>query len=38
LDGNSIVYVVPIELLRALEGFARKGKGEDKEEPEKKKK
>jgi len=36
LDGNSVIYVVPIELLRALEGFAKKG--EDKEESEKKKK
>jgi regulator of protease activity HflC (stomatin/prohibitin superfamily) len=36
LDGNSIVYIIPIELLRALEGFAKKG--EDKEESEKKKK
>jgi len=28
LDGNSVVYVVPIELLRALEGFAQKANEE----------
>lgn len=30
LDGNSIVYVLPIEMLRALEGFAQMKKKEEK--------
>jgi len=35
LEGNTVVYFIPIELVRAIEGFAKKG--EEKEEYEKRK-